>query len=147
MRRESSWRTSESIHHAAKTLRQPMTPAEEILWSVLRRNRLAGLHFRRQHPIGRFILDFYCAAKKLCIELDGSVHDEQQERDEARTQALAHQQIRVIRFRNEECSPTSRRSCGESRSPLRSRGNPSSSPPSPAQRGRGAGGRGRLRTQ
>jgi very-short-patch-repair endonuclease len=102
MRRAARLRTSESIHQAAKALRRPMTPAEEVLWSVLRRNGVAGLHFRRQHPIGRFILDFYCAAKKLCIELDGPIHDEQHERDEARTQALAHQQIRVIRFRNEE---------------------------------------------
>ena len=102
MRREARWRTSGSIHQAAKALRRPMTPAEEVLWSVLRRNALAGLQFRRQHPIGRFILDFYCASKKLCIELDGPIHDAQPDRDEARTQALAHQQIRVIRFRNEE---------------------------------------------
>jgi very-short-patch-repair endonuclease len=102
MMREPRWRTSQSIHQAAKTLRRPMTEAEEVLWSALRRNQVAGLHFRRQHPIGRFILDFYCPARKLCVELDGPVHDEQCERDQARTDALAHQQIRVIRFRNEE---------------------------------------------
>jgi very-short-patch-repair endonuclease len=79
-----------------------MTPAEEVLWAALRRNQLAGLHFRRQHAMGRFILDFYCPSKKLCVELDGPIHDEQQERDEARTQTLAHQGIRVIRFRNDE---------------------------------------------
>src|SRR5688500_10133767 len=102
MKREPRLRTSQSIHQAAKALRRPMTKAEEVLWSALRRNQVAGLHFRRQHATGRFILDFYCAARKLCVEVDGSIHDEQRERDEARTQALAHQQIRVIRFRNEE---------------------------------------------
>ena len=102
MKREARWRTSTSIHQAAKELRRPMTEAEQVLWSALRRNQLAGLHFRRQHASGRFILDFYCAARKLCVEVDGSVHDEQRERDEARTEALAYQQIRVIRFRNED---------------------------------------------
>jgi very-short-patch-repair endonuclease len=102
MKREPRWRSSESVHQAAKALRRPMTEAEEVLWSALRRNQVAGLHFRRQHATGRFILDFYCAAKKLCVEIDGSIHDDQQERDQARTDALAYQQIRVIRFRNEE---------------------------------------------
>ncbi len=102
MKRAPRWRTSGQIQQAARELRRPMTPAEEALWAVLRRNQLAGLHFRRQHAIDRFVLDFYCASKKLCVELDGGIHDAQQERDEARTQALAHHGIRVIRFRNEE---------------------------------------------
>lgn len=102
MKREDRWRSSQSVHQAAKQLRRPMTHAEEVLWAALRRNQVADLHFRRQHALGRFILDFYCAAGKLCIEVDGPIHDEQRERDEARTQALAHQQIRVIRFRNDE---------------------------------------------
>jgi very-short-patch-repair endonuclease len=102
MRREPRLRTSRQIQEAARALRRPMTPAEQVLWSALRRNQLSGLHFRRQHAIRRFILDFYCPSKKLCVELDGPVHDTQQERDEARTAALAHQQIHVIRFRNEE---------------------------------------------
>jgi very-short-patch-repair endonuclease len=102
MKREPRLRTSRQIQQAARALRRPMTPAEEVLWAALRRNQLAGLHFRRQHAIGRFVLDFYCSSRKLCVELDGPIHDEQQERDEARTAALAHQGIRVIRFRNEE---------------------------------------------
>lgn len=102
MKREARWRSSEPVHQAAKQLRRPMTQAEEVLWSALRRNQVLDLHFRRQHPMGRFILDFYRASKKPCIELDGPIHDAQQERDEARTAALAHQQIRVLRFRNEE---------------------------------------------
>ena len=52
--------------------------------------------------MGRFILDVYCPRNKLCVELDGGVHDDQRERDAARTEALSHLRIRVIRFRNEE---------------------------------------------
>ena len=77
-----------------------MTPAERELWNGLRGWKLGK--WRRQHPVGRFILDFYCAASKLCVEVDGGVHDEQQDRDEARTAQLASLGIRVIRFRNEE---------------------------------------------
>jgi very-short-patch-repair endonuclease len=68
----------------------------------LRGQQIRGLPFRRQHPVGRFILDFYCPRKKLCVELDGGIHDDQQERDAERTEALSHLKIRVIRFRNEE---------------------------------------------
>jgi very-short-patch-repair endonuclease len=79
-----------------------MTEAEQVLWSALRRNGVLGLHFRRQHAIGRFILDFYCASRRLCVEVDGPIHDEQRDRDEARTEALERLNIRVLRFRNEE---------------------------------------------
>ncbi|HEU0299021.1 MAG TPA: endonuclease domain-containing protein [Longimicrobium sp.] len=90
------------MQQKAKELRRPMTPAEEALWAVLRRNGVADLHFRRQHAIGRFILDFYCASKRLAIEVDGPVHDEQRDYDEARTEVLQRLNIRVLRFRNEE---------------------------------------------
>jgi len=87
---------------AARELRQRQTAAEDVLWEALRRDALDGLHFRRQHTIGRFLLDFYCAAHKLCIEVDGGVHDKQADYDEHRTAALAQRGIRVVRFRNEE---------------------------------------------
>ncbi|HEU0016604.1 MAG TPA: DUF559 domain-containing protein [Longimicrobium sp.] len=87
---------------AARKLRRDTTPAEDELWTVLRGHQLGGFHFRRQHPIGGFILDFYCARKRVCVELDGPGHDAQQEYDQARTEALATVGIRVIRFRNEE---------------------------------------------
>jgi very-short-patch-repair endonuclease len=74
-----------------------MTQPERILWAMLRRNNI-GLHFRREHPIGPFILDFYCAAAKLCVEVDGPVHDEQQGYDDRRTQWLTEEGIRVLRF-------------------------------------------------
>ncbi|HEU4882834.1 MAG TPA: endonuclease domain-containing protein, partial [Longimicrobium sp.] len=90
------------ILDAAKVHRQQPTEAERVLWSALRRQKLSGLPFRRQHPVGRFILDFYCPRKKLCVELDGPSHDGREIVDQARTEALATLNIRVIRFRNEE---------------------------------------------
>jgi very-short-patch-repair endonuclease len=79
---------SPEIQTAAFTLRQQMTPAESHLWEVLKGKQIAGLRFRRQHPIGQFILDFYCPAIKLAIELDGSVHDDRQDYDQARTEII-----------------------------------------------------------
>ena len=61
----------------AKRLRREMTPAERALWRALRRNALDGLHFRRQQVIEGFIVDFYCDAVKLAIEIDGKPHEEQ----------------------------------------------------------------------
>jgi very-short-patch-repair endonuclease len=80
------------------------THAESILWMQLRAGWMDGYRFRRQHAIGRFILDLYCAERKLAIELDGAHHDEaeQRMRDEARTAALERAGIRVLRFRNAE---------------------------------------------
>ncbi|HEU0297907.1 MAG TPA: endonuclease domain-containing protein [Longimicrobium sp.] len=86
----------------AKEHRQDPTSAEAVLWSALRRQQLGGLPFRRQHPVGRFILDFYCPRKKLCVELDGSSHDGREADDQARTDALALLKIHVVRFRNDE---------------------------------------------
>ena len=87
---------------AARELRRNETPAERALWRVLRDRGVNGLRFRRQHPLGGFVLDFYCAEVSLCVEVDGGVHDAQQERDAHRTASLALRGIRVIRFRNEE---------------------------------------------
>ena len=87
---------------AAREHRKEPTPAEEQLWMALRDGQLGGFNFRRQHPVGAFILDFYCPRKKLCIEVDGAVHEGQRELDEARTEALGTLEIRVSRFRNEE---------------------------------------------
>jgi very-short-patch-repair endonuclease len=83
-------------------MRREPTRAEEVLWTALRRNQIAGLKFRRQHPVGRFILDFCCPACKLAVEVDGEVHDEQVERDAERTRVLEGYGYRVLRFRNEQ---------------------------------------------
>ena len=85
----------------SKDLRRAMSQPERTLWAMLRRNQL-GLHFRRQHPLGPYILDFYCAAAKLCVEVDGLVHEGCESRDEYRTRRLAEDGVRVIRFTAED---------------------------------------------
>jgi very-short-patch-repair endonuclease len=79
---------SRELVQQARRFRKEQTTAEELLWEVLRDRQLEGIKFRRQHPFSRFILDFYCSKARLVVELDGAVHDAQQERDEARTAAL-----------------------------------------------------------
>ena len=78
-----------------------MTPAEKILWQEIRTNKLA-VHFRRQQIIKGFIVDFYCHAAGLVIEVDGDIHDLQQEEDARREMVLKEMGLRIIRFRNEE---------------------------------------------
>ena len=87
----------------AREMRHPQTPAEATLWRALR-NRQTGFKFRRQHPIYRFIIDFYCAKAKLLIEIDGESHLEpdQKEYDEARTEYLEQLGYKVIRFTNDD---------------------------------------------
>lgn len=85
----------------AKELRMAMTDAEQLLWAELSSNKL-GLRFKPQHPIDRFIADFYCHKLLLVIEVDGSIHDLQEEYDLERTNELNKLGISVIRFSNEE---------------------------------------------
>jgi very-short-patch-repair endonuclease len=80
-----------------------MTEPEWVLWLMLR-DDLLGLHFRRQHPVGPYILEFYCAAAKLCIEIDGPAHDGEEARDARRTAFLAGEGITVLRFSVEDVS-------------------------------------------
>jgi very-short-patch-repair endonuclease len=83
----------------ARRLRREMSLPEVILWRHLRGHHLAGLRFRRQHPIGPYILDFYCAEVSLCVEVDGYTHDNSAAvaHDEERTRWLDQQGIRVHR--------------------------------------------------
>ncbi|MCJ8164714.1 endonuclease domain-containing protein [Pontibacter sp. E15-1] len=85
-------------------LRSNQTPAEEELWHLLRKHRLGGQKFRRQHSIGNYIVDFYCATEKLIIVVDGAVHDtaEAIANDEVRDETLEHLGYKVIRIRNGE---------------------------------------------
>ena len=85
----------------AKELRQDMTEAEKVLWQAVRANRLNGWHFRRQQIIGGFIADFYCHAAALVVELDGGIHETQQEYDQERTELIKTFGIEVVRFKNE----------------------------------------------
>ncbi|MEO6014930.1 MAG: DUF559 domain-containing protein [Devosia sp.] len=88
-------RAPDFIRDRAKDLRRSMTQSEKTLWALLRRGQL-GMRFRREHPIGPFILDFYCASAKLAVEVDGLGHEGQ--RDARRTEWLAGEGIRVLRF-------------------------------------------------
>jgi very-short-patch-repair endonuclease len=87
----------------ARFLRNIMTPSENILWDHIRKKRLSGIIFRRQHPISQFIVDFYCHEAKLVIEIDGDIHENQEnkEYDENRTFELEKLGLKVIRFKNE----------------------------------------------
>jgi very-short-patch-repair endonuclease len=84
-----------------RRLRRDATLAEAALWSLLRGRRLGGFKFRRQHPCGPFILDFFCAQQRLAIELDGGQHFEPRVRayDDWRSEFLAARRINVVRFR------------------------------------------------
>lgn len=78
-----------------------MTPAEKILWQELRANKL-GVHFRRQQVIAGFIADFYCHKAGLVVEVDGDIHDLQQEEDTKREMVLREMGLRIARFGNDE---------------------------------------------
>lgn len=93
---------SEATVRAAYQMRREMTPAERFLWSALRLNQLDGLGFRRQHPLGPYILDFCCPSIRLVIELDGDSHHGREEDDLAKTTHLESYGYRVIRFQNQE---------------------------------------------
>ena len=86
----------------AKELRREMTPAEKILWKRLKANRLNGLHFRRQQVVHGYFPDFYCHQHELIVEVDGGIHDLQQEYDAEREENLKSLGFRIIRFTNEE---------------------------------------------
>ena len=88
----------------ARVLRRILTPPEARLWLYLRGKKLDGLKFRRQHPVGPYVLDFYCAEAKLAVEIDGRQHadPERSEHDARRTAWLATQSIAVLRIAAED---------------------------------------------
>ena len=86
----------------ARQLRRQLTPQERRLWYLLRDRRFARYKFRRQHPMGPYILDFACCAVRLVVELDGGQHDERAGYDARRTAWLRRQGWRVLRFWNNE---------------------------------------------
>lgn len=88
----------------ARALRQSATTAEQLLWRHLRNRQLVGAKFRRQHPLGPYILDFVCLEHGLVIEIDGGQHAQaaQQAHDQQRTAWLQQQGLRVLRFWNHE---------------------------------------------
>ncbi|WP_255580261.1 endonuclease domain-containing protein [Flavobacterium sp. UMI-01] len=102
---ENMWKgASPQIFSNAKKLREKQTEAEEKLWLAVKDNQIGGYKFRRQHPLSVYIVDFYCHALKLVIEIDGEYHfeEEQQLLDEKRTSDIEFQGLKVIRFTNDE---------------------------------------------
>ena len=86
----------------ARRLRREMTSKEKILWSHLRTNRFRGLHFRRQQVIQGFIVDFYCHAAGLVIEVDGPIHLDQVDYDQERDAILPSLGLHVLRIQNDD---------------------------------------------
>src|SRR5581483_10061396 len=101
-RKSFGWQVQPRTRERARALRRESTNAERIIWSALRAHRMDGAAFRRQVPVGPYIVDFLCHAAKLIIEVDGGQHFESvnQERDERRTAFLAGKGFRVLRFNN-----------------------------------------------
>ncbi len=102
--RHETWRTKPELWRklkpVARVMRREPTQAESVLWSHLRGAQL-GVGFRRQHPLDRFVVDFYAPECQLAVEVDGDVHDTQQEQDAGREQHLARLGVSTVRFRNE----------------------------------------------
>jgi very-short-patch-repair endonuclease len=93
--------TPHYIVELSRQMRLDMTKAETLLWEKLCKRRFDGLRFRRQHPIHRYIVDFYCHEKKLVIEADGLVHEKQKAYDQQRDDDLRVRGYHVLRFLNE----------------------------------------------
>jgi very-short-patch-repair endonuclease len=88
----------------AKQLRKNSTPAEKKLWQIVRNRNLNGRKFRRQHPIAKYVVDFYCHQSKLVIELDGEIHMdlEQMKYDNERNEFMVEIGLNVLRIKNED---------------------------------------------
>ncbi|MBK8024413.1 MAG: endonuclease domain-containing protein [Chloroflexi bacterium] len=86
------------MHDLAGELRQRETLSEMKLWAALRSRQLEGRKFRRQVPVGGYVLDFYCAEENLAVEIDGGIHEKQQEADMLRQSALEELGVRFVRL-------------------------------------------------
>jgi very-short-patch-repair endonuclease/type I restriction-modification system DNA methylase subunit len=86
----------------ARQFRKEPTPSEAILWQALRRQQVDGRKFRRQQPIGRFVVDFFCTSERLIVEVDGGIHESQKALDEQRQQLLESLGLRFVRVRSEQ---------------------------------------------
>ncbi|QBX37820.1 endonuclease domain-containing protein [Brevundimonas sp. S30B] len=93
---------SDRAQKAARRLRRNPTAAEKALWMLLRQKALAGLRFRRQTPIGPYVVDFCCLSHRLIVEVDGGVHRLTEERDAVRDAWLAAEGFRMLRVSNED---------------------------------------------
>ncbi|MDY6867770.1 MAG: endonuclease domain-containing protein [Chloroflexota bacterium] len=98
---DNSKQTRVKLILCARRMRKEPTRAESLLWNELRKEKLAGFKFRRQHIIQTFIVDFYCPAAKLVIEIDGAIHMTQLEYDQVRETDLRVMGYQILRFTNE----------------------------------------------
>ncbi|MBA4064782.1 MAG: hypothetical protein C0501_13925 [Isosphaera sp.] len=89
------------LRQFARAMRKDPTPAERILWRLVRHRRLAGYRFRRQHPFGPYVLDFYCPVATLVVELDGDTHTGREERDKTRDDFLSAHGLFTLRVTND----------------------------------------------
>ncbi|HEX4553617.1 MAG TPA: endonuclease domain-containing protein [Xanthobacteraceae bacterium] len=139
-----TWQISTKLRVRSRALRRNLTDAERVIWYAVRAHRLNGASFRRQTPIGPFIVDFVCHDARLIIEIDGGQHFEAQneKRDARRDRFLASKGYRVLRFSNHDVM-TNRHGVVEAIDAALAGGNPqtttpqaaSPSPPSPASGG------------
>lgn len=90
------------LTQVARSLRRRDVPAEALLWRMLRNRQLGEFKFRRQHPVGRYIVDFACVERKVVVELDGDSHAWSQRKDAERTRFLEAEGWHVLRFWNNE---------------------------------------------
>ncbi len=93
---------SKSIKEKALQLRRNPTQQETTLWGYLKNGKINGMHFRRQHPYGIYIIDFYCFEAGLAVEVDGPIHLSKREYDVERTGYLESSGLKVLRFKNED---------------------------------------------
>lgn len=101
------------IKELARKIRKNPTSEEKKLWQEIRKRKIGGYRFLRQHPIiyesrdGEYFFyvpDFYCSSKKLIIELDGKIHEYQKDRDKHREEVLKGKKLNILRIKNEELS-------------------------------------------
>ncbi len=86
----------------AQSLRRQTTEPEQLLWTALRNGQIGGLRFRRQHPVGPYVVDFFCHSAGLVVEIDGMSHDDKIREDAERTKYLKSQGLRVLRVLNRD---------------------------------------------
>jgi very-short-patch-repair endonuclease len=100
------WRIDPALQRrmtlVARKLRRQGTRGEQVLWEELRDRRLQGRKFRRQQPVGPFVLDFYCKSERLTVEIDGPVHAEQVEADAERQRLLESLGLRFLRISDQQ---------------------------------------------
>ena len=93
---------SKHMIRPARSLRQKGTPPEQLLWLAVRNGQIGGLKFRRQHPIGPYVVDFYCHSIGLVVEVDGMSHDDKVCQDAEKTKHIEAQGLRILRVSNQD---------------------------------------------